>query len=79
MAGSFSEFFRAATGYEPFGCQRRLAGDPTVEGAVLDGPKFLAINVPTGAGKTAAAVLGVVVESIGAFQTRSLTSPDGGE
>jgi len=26
MAGSFSEFFKAATGYEPFDYQRRLAG-----------------------------------------------------
>ncbi len=54
MRGSvaFGEFFRAATGHEPFDCQRRLATE-----VCADGPKSLAINVPTGAGKTAAAVL----------------------
>jgi len=50
----FSGFFRAATGHEPFEYQRRLAGDPTVADASVDGPKSLAINVPTGAGKTVA-------------------------
>ncbi len=53
MASSFSDFFRAATGHEPYDYQRRLAGDPTVANAIVDGPKSLAINVPTGAGKTA--------------------------
>jgi len=56
MASSFSEFFQAATGHKPYDYQRRLAGDPSVADAILDGPKSLAINVPTGAGKTAAAV-----------------------
>ena len=52
MASSFSDFFQAATGHEPFDYQRRLATE-----VCADGPKSLAINVPTGAGKTAAAVL----------------------
>jgi len=51
---AFGEFFHAATGHKPFDYQRRLAGDPTVADAILDGPKSLTINVPTGAGKTAA-------------------------
>ncbi|MFI5366287.1 MAG: hypothetical protein ACHQ4J_11745 [Candidatus Binatia bacterium] len=51
---TFGEFFQAATGKEPHDYQRRLAGDPSVSDAILDGPKSLAINVPTGAGKTAA-------------------------
>ncbi|MFI5366291.1 MAG: hypothetical protein ACHQ4J_11770 [Candidatus Binatia bacterium] len=51
--GGFEEFFRAATDREPYDYQRRLAGDPSVSDAILDGPKSLAINVPTGAGKTA--------------------------
>jgi CRISPR-associated endonuclease/helicase Cas3 len=55
--GGFGEFFRVATGNAPYDYQRRLAGDPAVKDAILDGPKSLAINVPTGAGKTAAAVL----------------------
>ncbi len=53
MASNFSEFFKAATNHKPFDYQRRLAGDPTVKDAILDGPKSLAINVPAGAGKTA--------------------------
>ncbi|MFI5366290.1 MAG: hypothetical protein ACHQ4J_11760 [Candidatus Binatia bacterium] len=48
----FGEFFRTATGHEPYDYQRRLAGDPSVSDAILDGPKSLAINVPTGAGTT---------------------------
>jgi hypothetical protein len=43
----FAEFFRTATGCKPYDYQRRLAGDPTVEDAILDGPKSLAINMPT--------------------------------
>ncbi len=50
---AFAEFFRAATGKEPYDYQRRLAGDPSVADVILDGPKSLAINVPTGVGKTA--------------------------
>ncbi|MFI5399305.1 MAG: DEAD/DEAH box helicase [Candidatus Binatia bacterium] len=53
----FCSFFEKATTSRPYDYQRRLAGDPAVADAVLDGPKSLAINVPTGAGKTAAAVL----------------------
>lgn len=53
----FCSFFEKATTSLPYDYQRRLAGDPAVADAVLDGPKSLAINVPTGAGKTAAAVL----------------------
>jgi hypothetical protein len=49
MASNFSEFFKAATGNEPYDYQRRLAGDPTVADAILDGPKSLVINVPAGA------------------------------
>lgn len=46
---TFSEFFRAATGHDPFPYQRRLIeADPL--------PHLL--NIPTGAGKTAAVVLG---------------------
>jgi reverse gyrase len=59
----FAEFFQAATGCEPFDYQRRLAGGPTVADAVVDGPKSLAINVLTGAGKTGAAVRMVVPRS----------------
>jgi len=51
MASSFSDFFNAATGKDPYEYQRRLAGDPGVKDAILDGPKSLAINVPTGAGR----------------------------
>jgi hypothetical protein len=54
---AFGEFFRTATGQEPYDYQRRLAGDPTVADAIIDGPKSLAINVPTGAWKTVAVVL----------------------
>ena len=50
MASGFAELFRTMTGREPYDYQRRLA-----EEACADGPKSLAINVPTGAGKTAAA------------------------
>ncbi|MBI3768391.1 MAG: hypothetical protein HY271_07825 [Deltaproteobacteria bacterium] len=39
----------------PYDYQRRLAGDRSADGAIP--AKALAINVPTGAGKTAAAVL----------------------
>jgi hypothetical protein len=45
---AFAEFFRTATGYEPYDYQVRLAGDPTVAGVIVDGPDPLAINVPTG-------------------------------
>ncbi|MBI4515981.1 MAG: hypothetical protein HY699_09235 [Deltaproteobacteria bacterium] len=45
-ADSFGEFFRTATDKGPFDWQRRLAGE-----VCADGPKSLAINVPTGAGK----------------------------
>ena len=48
----FCTFFEKATASRPYDYQRRLAGDPAVAAAVLDGPKSLAINVPTGAGKT---------------------------
>jgi hypothetical protein len=40
----FGEFFRTATGQEPYDHQRRLAGDPTVAHAIVDGPKSLAIG-----------------------------------
>lgn len=52
MQASYRDFFEAATTRQPYDYQRRLAGD-----VCADGPKSLAINVPTGAGKTAAAVL----------------------
>ena len=52
ITGNFSEFFRSATGKEPYDYQRRLAME-----VCADGAKSLAINVPTGARKTAAAVL----------------------
>jgi reverse gyrase len=51
ISDSFCEFFRAATGRAPsasYEYQRRLA-----TGVCAAGPKSLAINVPTGAGKTA--------------------------
>jgi CRISPR-associated endonuclease/helicase Cas3 len=59
VSNGFREFFQAATNRTPYDYQRRLAGDesPDVKDAIVDGPKSLAINVPTGAGKTAAAVL----------------------
>jgi len=45
----FPDFFRAATGHEPYPYQRRLAeADPL--------PQLL--NIPTGCGKTAAVVPG---------------------
>lgn len=44
----FTEFFRAATGYAPFPYQEKIAQ--------LEAP-YLFLNVPTGAGKTAAAML----------------------
>ncbi|MFI5398999.1 MAG: hypothetical protein ACHQ9S_26000 [Candidatus Binatia bacterium] len=50
VSKTFCEFFTAATGSLPYAYQRRLAGDPTVADAIPDGPKSLAINVPTGAG-----------------------------
>lgn len=46
---TFSEFFRAATGHDPYPYQRRLAQEDQL-------PKLL--NSPTGAGKTAAVILG---------------------
>jgi hypothetical protein len=54
MASIFSEFFRAATGHNAFDYQRRLAGDPTLADAILDGPKSLVTDAPTGAGRAAA-------------------------
>lgn len=53
-ADEFRAFFHAATGCEPYDYQRRLAGDPAVSDAILDGQKSLAVDVPVGAGKTAA-------------------------
>ena len=53
----FGEFFRTATGLPqpaPYDYQRRLAGDRNADGAILDGPRSLAINVPTGVGNRAA-------------------------
>ncbi len=44
----FPGFFRTATGKEPYDYQRRLATE-----VCGDGPRSLAINVPTGAGATA--------------------------
>ena len=54
VSNGFREFFQAATNRTPYDYQRRLASDPSVPDAILDGPKSLAINVPTGAVKTAA-------------------------
>jgi len=48
-AGGYAELFRAATGREPFPYQRLLAEEPELPALV---------RAPTGAGKTAAAVLG---------------------
>ncbi|MGB9919263.1 MAG: type I-G CRISPR-associated helicase/endonuclease Cas3g [Moorellales bacterium] len=48
MTASFAEFFRTATGYEPYPYQRRLADTPLW-------PRVL--KAPTGAGKTAAVLL----------------------
>jgi hypothetical protein len=48
-ADEFGAFFHAATGCEPYGYQQRLAGDPTVSDAILDGPKSLAVDVAVGA------------------------------
>ena len=48
MQASYRDFFEAATTRQPYDYQRRLA-----EEMCADGPKSLAINVPTGAGKTA--------------------------
>jgi CRISPR-associated endonuclease/helicase Cas3 len=46
---TYRQFFRAATGHDPYPYQRRLAeGDPL--------PQLP--NIPTGCGKTAALVLG---------------------
>jgi CRISPR-associated endonuclease/helicase Cas3 len=49
---SFHKFFNGATGHEPFDYQRRLAGSDS--GTTI---RSQLINVPTGLGKTAAAVL----------------------
>jgi CRISPR-associated endonuclease/helicase Cas3 len=46
---TFLEFFKAATGHDPYPYQRRLTGVEPL-------PQLL--NIPTGAGKTAAVVLG---------------------
>ena len=46
---SFEEFFRQATGHRPYPYQRRFAEDP-------DLPHL--VQAPTGAGKTATAILG---------------------
>ncbi len=46
---TFEEFFKAATGHNPYQYQKRLADSPIPD----------IINVPTGAGKTEAAVLGL--------------------
>lgn len=46
--GQFGEFFQEATGEWPYPYQEKLAGEPV---------RSRAIHVPTGAGKTAAAVL----------------------
>ncbi len=45
---SYADFFRRATGHEPYPYQERLASGETLSGL---------LSVPTGAGKTAAAVL----------------------
>jgi CRISPR-associated endonuclease/helicase Cas3 len=51
---TFAEFFKAATGHEPYDYQRRLAeGD----GGGLRPCQSQLINIPTGLGKTAAVVL----------------------
>jgi Rad3-related DNA helicase len=55
VSNGFREFFQAATNRTPYDYQRRLAGDPMVADVIVDGPTSLAINMPTGAGKTAAA------------------------
>lgn len=52
VADDFRKFFHAATAHVPFDYQERLATD-----VCADGPNSLTINVPTGGGKTAAAVL----------------------
>src|SRR6266581_7254454 len=49
---NFREFFRAATGYEPYDYQCRLAGGDA--GCKCESRL---INIPTGLGKTAAVVL----------------------
>lgn len=46
---TFREFFKAATGYDPYPYQVRLAEEDPL-------PQLL--NIPTGAGKTAAVILG---------------------
>jgi reverse gyrase len=48
MQASYRDFFEAATTRQPYDYQRRLATE-----MCADGPKSLAINVPTGAGATA--------------------------
>ena len=52
VSNGFREFFQAATNRTPYDYQRRLVTE-----VCADGPKSLAINVSTGAGKTATAVL----------------------
>jgi CRISPR-associated endonuclease/helicase Cas3 len=53
---TFDEFFAKATGDKtPYDYQKQLAGDLWAEKSAQ--PSSLAINVPTGAGKTAAVVL----------------------
>jgi hypothetical protein len=52
MTDRFREFFQAATGVKPYPYQERLAAGEGPAGA----PASLLIDVPTGAGKTAAAV-----------------------
>lgn len=46
---TFADFFRTAIGHDPYPYQRRLAEEDPL-------PQLL--NIPTGAGKTAAAVCG---------------------
>ncbi len=50
----FGEFFRTAAGLPPYDYQRQLAGDRSTHGAILDGPKSMAVNVPRDADKRAA-------------------------
>lgn len=52
MQASYRDFFESATTRQAYGYQRRLATEVCVNGS-----KSLAINVPTSAGKTAAAAL----------------------
>jgi CRISPR-associated endonuclease/helicase Cas3 len=52
---SFDEFFRTATGHDPYDYQRRLANEGGTDW--FGRCESLLINVPTGLGKTAAVVL----------------------